>query len=67
VVFTSTYAGTVLALDSSSGKVLWHATAPAAVNACPAVAGRLLVVVAGAAYPHARAQNDAVVAYAPHR
>jgi outer membrane protein assembly factor BamB len=67
VVFTSTYAGTVLALDASSGKVLWRATAPAAVNACPAVAGRLLVVVAGAAYPHARAQNDAVVAYAPRR
>lgn len=65
VVFTSTYAGTILALRASTGEVLWRATAPAAVNACPAAVGRLLIVAAGAAYPRARVEHDEVVAYAP--
>jgi alcohol dehydrogenase (cytochrome c) len=65
VVFTATYAGTVLALRASDGSVLWHAPAPAAINACPAVAGRLLIVAAGASYPQARSSHNEVVAYAP--
>jgi outer membrane protein assembly factor BamB len=65
VVFTVTYVGTVVALRADDGDVLWRATAPAAVNACPAVAGSLLVVAAGAAYPEPRAASDEVVAYAP--
>jgi alcohol dehydrogenase (cytochrome c) len=65
VVFTSTSAGGVLALEASSGKVLWRATAPSAVNACPAVAGRLLVLPAAATYPRPRIQRPEVVAYAP--
>jgi alcohol dehydrogenase (cytochrome c) len=65
VVFTVTYAGSVVAVRASDGRLLWHATAPAAVNACPAVAGSLVVVAAGAAYPEPRVASDEVVAYAP--
>jgi outer membrane protein assembly factor BamB len=65
VVFTDTYAGTILALSAKDGRVLWHARTPAALNACPAVAGRLVVVAAAAAYPAPRAERYEVVAYAP--
>lgn len=65
VVFTITYAGTILALRSSNGETLWSAIAPAAVNACPAVAGKLLIVAAGAAYTQPRSEHDEVVAYGP--
>jgi alcohol dehydrogenase (cytochrome c) len=65
VVFTVTYAGTVLALRASNGETLWRARTPAAVNACPAVAGKLLIVAAGAAYTQPRTERDEVVAYAP--
>jgi alcohol dehydrogenase (cytochrome c) len=65
VVFTATYAGTLLAVRASDGKLLWRAAAPAAINACPAVAGRLLVVAAGATYPQPRTSRNEVVAYAP--
>lgn len=64
VVFTITYAGTILALRTADGRMLWSASAPAAVNACPAVAGNMLVVAAGAAYPHPRNEEYEVVAYA---
>ena len=47
-VFTTTYAGRVYALAQSSGRTLWSAREPAGSNACPAVAGNLLVVPAGA-------------------
>ncbi len=65
VVFTATYAGTILALRASTGEVLWRATARAAINACPAVAGKLLIVAAGATYTRPRRDHDEVVAYAP--
>jgi alcohol dehydrogenase (cytochrome c) len=65
VVFTITYAGAILALRASNGETLWSAIAPAAVNACPAVSGKLLLVAAGAAYTQPRAEHDEVVAYGP--
>ncbi len=65
VVFTDTYAGTILALNARDGRLLWQARTPAAVNACPAVAGRLVVVAAAAAYPMPRDERYEVVAYAP--
>jgi outer membrane protein assembly factor BamB len=65
VVFTVTYAGELLALRASDGAVLWRTSAPAAVNACPAVAGSTLIVAAGAAYSQPRTEQDEVVAYAP--
>ena len=37
MVFTSTYAGTVYAFDTNTGKQLWSTTAPAGVNSFAAV------------------------------
>jgi outer membrane protein assembly factor BamB len=47
VVFTSTYAGTVYAFDTQTGKTLWTATAPAGINSFPAIDGDTLLVGAG--------------------
>ena len=47
VVFTSTYAGKVYAFDTQTGKTLWTATAPAGINAFPAIDGDTLLVGAG--------------------
>jgi outer membrane protein assembly factor BamB len=46
-VFTSTYDGTVYGLASDTGRVLWHARLPAGINACPAVAGDMVLIGAG--------------------
>jgi outer membrane protein assembly factor BamB len=47
VVFTSTYDGTVYGLSTHDGSTLWRVRLRAGVNACPAVAGGLLLVGAG--------------------
>jgi len=47
VVFTSTFDGTVYALDTRSGAVLWRGRMRAGINACPAVASGTLLVGAG--------------------
>lgn len=47
VVFTSTYDGTVYALDSETGAVLWKSRMRAGINACPALASNWLLVGAG--------------------
>jgi outer membrane protein assembly factor BamB len=47
VVFTSTFGGTVYGVDSSDGRILWHAALRAGVNACPALASGWLLVGAG--------------------
>jgi outer membrane protein assembly factor BamB len=46
-VFTSTYTGTLYALATATGRILWSAKLPAGVNGCPAVAGDMLIVGAG--------------------
>jgi outer membrane protein assembly factor BamB len=51
VVFTSTYDGTLYALASEDGAVLRRWRMRAGVNACPAVAGDLLVLGAGIRRP----------------
>jgi alcohol dehydrogenase (cytochrome c) len=61
LVFTSTYGGELLALASADGRVLWHDTLPAGVNACPAIAGRLLVI--GAGVPDRRTARPELVAF----
>jgi glucose dehydrogenase len=64
VVFTSTFDGHVYGLSQESGKTLWQARAPAGINGCPALSGKLLLVVAGTATtrnPHPPFQ---LVAYA---
>jgi outer membrane protein assembly factor BamB len=50
VVFTVTFDGWVHGLHVEDGRTLWRARMRAGVNACPAVAGGLLVV--GAGIPH---------------
>ena len=52
VVFTATYDGTVYALGVRDGAILWRAHMQAGVNACPAIAGELLLVGAGVRLPH---------------
>ena len=47
VVFTSTYDGTVYALRARDGAILWRSRMAAGVNACPSVAGDVLLVGAG--------------------
>jgi hypothetical protein len=47
VVFTSTYAGTVYAFDTQTGKTLWTTKAPAGINSFPAIDGDTLLVGAG--------------------
>jgi uncharacterized cupredoxin-like copper-binding protein len=47
VVFTSTYAGTIYAFDTKTGKTLWTVKAPAGINSFPAIAGDTLLVGAG--------------------
>ena len=47
-VFTATYDGRVFVLDAADGRTLWSAREPAGINSCPALAGDLLVVPAGA-------------------
>jgi uncharacterized cupredoxin-like copper-binding protein len=49
VVFTSTYAGTIYAYDTQTGKTLWTARTPAGINSFPAIDGDTLLV--GAAAP----------------
>ncbi len=51
VVFTATYDGTIYGLSVADGRTLWKATARAGINACPAVAGRTLLIVAGTDHP----------------
>ena len=51
VVFTATYDGTIYGLSVEDGRTLWKAKARAGINACPAVAGRTLLVVAGTDHP----------------
>ena len=47
IVFTSTFDGTVYAFAARDGRLLWRASAGAGINACPAVAGKMLYVGAG--------------------
>ncbi|HZT91381.1 MAG TPA: PQQ-binding-like beta-propeller repeat protein [Gaiellaceae bacterium] len=47
VVFVPTYDGRITAYRASDGRPLWQARASAGINACPAVAGKQLLVAAG--------------------
>ena len=47
VVFTSTFDGTIYAFDTTDGSTLWTRQMRAGVNACPSLAGDLLLVGAG--------------------
>jgi outer membrane protein assembly factor BamB len=62
VVFTSTFDGTLYAFAAGDGRLLWRAQAGAGVNACPALAGRMLLV--GAGVPRRGHRALELVAYA---
>jgi outer membrane protein assembly factor BamB len=47
VLFTSTFDGTVYALDTRTGTTLWKTSMRAGINACPALASHWLLVGAG--------------------
>jgi outer membrane protein assembly factor BamB len=61
VVFTSTFDGSVYALDTRDGARLWTTRAAAGINSCPALGRRLLVLGAGVG------RNSELEAYAPSR
>ena len=63
VVFTSTYDGTLYAFATDDGEELWRARMRANVNACPAVAGD--VVLFGAGVPRPGGGSPELVAYGP--
>jgi alcohol dehydrogenase (cytochrome c) len=52
VVFTATFDGTVYALDTRSGAVLWRQAMRAGINACPALVSNMLLVGAGVPLKH---------------
>jgi outer membrane protein assembly factor BamB len=64
VVFAPTYDGRVRAFAADSGRPLWSAREPAGINACPAAAGKLLVVAAGADPGNLRTPRYVVDGYA---
>ncbi|MDI6876560.1 MAG: fasciclin domain-containing protein [Methanomicrobiales archaeon] len=47
LVFTATFDGTIYALDRMTGEIVWNYTAPAGINAWPAVANDTIVWPAG--------------------
>jgi outer membrane protein assembly factor BamB len=62
-VIVPLFDGRVLAVASGSGRTLWRTRSSAGINSCPAVAGDLLVVAAGAPYPGVRHRAAELVAY----
>ena len=63
VVFTSTYAGTIYAFDTQTGKTLWTTKAPAGINSFPAIDGDTLLVGAGTPGFHKKPKFQ-LIAYA---
>jgi len=63
VVFTSTFDGTIYALSTKNGSVLWSTKAPAGINSFPAVTKTMLIVGAGAPTRSGSKPNAMIVAY----
>jgi outer membrane protein assembly factor BamB len=64
VVFVPTYDGHVDALAAATGNLLWRVRERAGIIGCPAVAGNLLLVGAGAPYRMRGGNVREIVAYA---
>jgi outer membrane protein assembly factor BamB len=64
VVFAPTYDGRVHAVSTRDGTVLWQGRARAGINACPVVAGGLLLVGAGAPHRDFPVPAAELIAYA---
>jgi glucose dehydrogenase len=64
VVFTSTYEGTIYALSTKNGSILWTTKAPAGINSFPALTRTMLIVGVGAITSTAKKPHGEIVAYA---
>ena len=53
LIFTSSFAGKILALDRDTGSTVWSYDAPGGINGWPAIAGDELYVPVGMADPPA--------------
>lgn len=63
LVFTTTFAGEVVALSRKNGSIVWTGHLPAGSNAPLAIAGNTLL--AGAGLPLTKTQHPVLVAYRP--
>jgi alcohol dehydrogenase (cytochrome c) len=63
VVFTSIYTGTIYALSTKTGAVLWSTKAPTGINSFPALTQDMLIVGAGAPTSLGKPGDDEIVAY----
>jgi outer membrane protein assembly factor BamB len=63
VVYTATYDGRVYGLSTANGSIVARARMRAGINACPAIAGGMLLVGAGADHPDIPAPVFELVAY----
>ena len=64
VVFTSTYDGTIDALSTKTGAVLWTTKAPDGIDSFPAITRTMLIVGAGAPTSTAKTPRGEIIAYA---
>jgi outer membrane protein assembly factor BamB/mono/diheme cytochrome c family protein len=62
VLFTTTYDGTLYAMNAKNGEVLWQSKLPTGTNAGITVAGNMIIAEAGVEGTSA-AQHQAIVAY----
>jgi outer membrane protein assembly factor BamB len=63
VVFTSTYKGTIYALSTTNGAILWSTTTPAGINSFPAVTQNMLIIGAGAQTSAKNKPHGEIIAY----
>jgi alcohol dehydrogenase (cytochrome c) len=61
VAFTTTYDGTVWALNTKTGKTLWSAKLPAGTNTPVTIAGD--TVITAGSFPQSKSQKATIVAY----
>jgi alcohol dehydrogenase (cytochrome c) len=64
LVFTATYDGTIFALSTKAGAILWKTKAPFGINSFPAITKTTLIVGAGAPTTKTKATKGEIVAYA---
>jgi alcohol dehydrogenase (cytochrome c) len=61
LVWTTTFDGTLWALNKNTGAVVWHTKLPAGTNASPAIDGNTVVI--GTGYPYGKGQKTEILGY----
>jgi outer membrane protein assembly factor BamB len=51
LVLTATYQGTLVALNRSTGRIVWERALPGSVNGWMSIAGDLVVIPVGGTHP----------------